>query len=141
MSCCVYRVYDSSDDLLYVGCSVRPERRVEDHRRRQPWGDQIATYTVEELPARDLALAYERRSIIAERPKHNARHNPDWDASTGPRIPGAESGIVPITVSVPRDVADEVKRLAEGAERSFAAQVRVALRQHIKDERAKKDAA
>lgn len=34
----VYRVYDADNCLLYVGCSVNPERRMKDHRRdRRLW--------------------------------------------------------------------------------------------------------
>lgn len=41
------------------------------------------------------------------------------------------SGFVSMTVQVPTDLADKVKQLAEAADRSAAAEVRLALRAYV----------
>ncbi|MGW2826367.1 GIY-YIG nuclease family protein [Streptomyces sp. NPDC001443] len=43
----VYRLFDSEGTLLYVGMSVSPERRFEEHSKKKPWwGEVDAAQTV-----------------------------------------------------------------------------------------------
>jgi hypothetical protein len=82
----LYRFYDSSDVLLYVGISMTPWERFRQHRHDKPWWDDIVTIRKEEYPSRDAVKDAERCAIVAERPLHNIQHNRrsfvDWDGQT-----------------------------------------------------------
>lgn len=75
MRTALYRHFDRADQLLYVGISVDPVRRMAEHCSRSSWFKQIARVSVEWLEDRKLALAAERRAILGEQPKHNATPN------------------------------------------------------------------
>lgn len=71
----VYRMYDASGALLYIGQSVNPASRpmqLADHRK---WVTNIASITLQWLPTRQDALREEESAIRAERPLHNVTHN------------------------------------------------------------------
>lgn len=77
----VYRIHNDVGELLYVGCSNRPERRIEQHKRDQAWASEIATVTLESFATRDLALAAEMRAIQTEGPRYNVaglQEATDW---------------------------------------------------------------
>ena len=66
----VYRLYSFRGLLLYVGKSYTPgglEERIRDHRTKR-WGPWIYSWTVEEYPTEDEALASEEEAIRSERP-------------------------------------------------------------------------
>lgn len=70
----VYRCYDADGVLLYVGCSVNPTARVEQHRATAWWGDRIASVRNLVFPTRRDALARERDAIYTERPRCNVKN-------------------------------------------------------------------
>ncbi|GAB1331708.1 GIY-YIG nuclease family protein [Streptomyces sennicomposti] len=37
----VYRLFDAEETLLYVGMSVSPERRFEEHSKKKPWWPEV----------------------------------------------------------------------------------------------------
>ncbi|MEW2393031.1 GntR family transcriptional regulator [Streptomyces venezuelae] len=88
----LYRLYDASDVLLYVGISVTPEARWKAHLYgpdRFPWARTVARRTVEWHPDRADALRAERQVVLAERPMHNGTHNYSnvaFDPDRWPRI-------------------------------------------------------
>lgn len=67
----LYRLYDESDVLLYVGVTEHLEQRIAYHRRYQPWGDLIARVHLTDLHRDDFAFTLEQQVIVAERPLHN----------------------------------------------------------------------
>ncbi|MFI7890922.1 GIY-YIG nuclease family protein [Streptomyces sp. CACIS-1.16CA] len=67
----LYRLFDADGRLLYVGTSVHPQKRWEQHAATKPWWSAVHRATVEWLPGRDAALAAEREAIAAEAPLHN----------------------------------------------------------------------
>lgn len=69
----VYRCYDSTGRLIYVGCARNWKRRVQNHRTVAWWGDQIADVRHEEFPDKDAALTAERRAIATENPRWNVK--------------------------------------------------------------------
>lgn len=74
----VYRCYDSTGRLLYVGHSDNVPFRMEVHRIQSPWSMLCARVDTE--PERELteARAAERAAIKAERPLFNQQSNPDY---------------------------------------------------------------
>ncbi|WP_235738952.1 hypothetical protein [Nocardioides alcanivorans] len=73
--CALYRHFDSSGALLYVGISGRPELRAEQHRTRSPWWRFVSRSEVAWLSSRREAEAAERAAIQGEEPVFNRTHN------------------------------------------------------------------
>ena len=71
----LYRYYDISDLLLYVGISGRLYDRTGDHTKGSSWMDFAVRSTIERFPARDEAVEAEEAAIKAEHPLFNDRHN------------------------------------------------------------------
>jgi predicted GIY-YIG superfamily endonuclease len=71
----LYRFYDDSGQLLYIGISMTPWERFRQHRADKPWWDEIATITKENHNSREEVLSAEKEAIKAERPMHNVQHN------------------------------------------------------------------
>lgn len=70
----VYRLFDEYDDLIYVGVTDN-SNRVKDHRRNQPWGNQIHRSTTVSYETREEALIAERHAIYTEKPRYNKQHS------------------------------------------------------------------
>jgi hypothetical protein len=73
----VYRYYDKYGLLLYVGLSGSGYRRNDQHSQGSGFWPYVASQTVDHLPDRAAAHAYERRLIIEHRPPFNVHHNPN----------------------------------------------------------------
>lgn len=73
----VYRVFDVSGVLLYVGCSTYPHARMYEHRSMAPWYPRAARFTVHRYRNRYAALLAEAVAIIEERPTENRQTRPD----------------------------------------------------------------
>lgn len=71
----VYRAFDQSDRLLYVGISAAPERRWTQHAIDKPWWRQVARLTLNWRDSWAEALAVEAEAIRLEGPVHNVVHN------------------------------------------------------------------
>lgn len=71
----LYRLFDASGDLLYIGVARRIHSRVLAHRRK-PWGREIAAVQVQWYDAERLALKAERIAIRSEPAKYNKRSVP-----------------------------------------------------------------
>ena len=68
---CLYRHFDSTGKLLYVGISINSLRRLADHGRHSFWFDQIRSITLDHFDSRPEVLAAERAAIAAENPVYN----------------------------------------------------------------------
>jgi predicted GIY-YIG superfamily endonuclease len=73
--CALYRFYDETGALLYVGISSDPGRRFAQHRSDKPWWHAITEIRVQPMPSRKAALKAEREAIKNERPRFNVAHN------------------------------------------------------------------
>lgn len=76
----VYRVYDTTDVLLYVGCSKNVAVRLEMHRvERAHWFHRLARVDVVAYPDFGLAAEDEGEAIWTESPVFNIRgRNLPW---------------------------------------------------------------
>ena len=72
----VYRYFDRTGRLLYVGVTNEPENRHRGHRRKS-WFSAIARKTVDAYPTRSAALAAEREALRTESPLHNGTPRAD----------------------------------------------------------------
>lgn len=71
----LYRYYDVTGRLLYVGVSKSVMVRAAQHARTSSWWSDWVTMRRETFPTRDAALAAETRAIVEEEPAHNVIHN------------------------------------------------------------------
>lgn len=71
----LYRFFDGSGQLLYVGLSYRIEKRLAAHHVMKPW-DQIARIEISQFPTRGDAAAAEREAIMSEAPAWNVVYVP-----------------------------------------------------------------
>jgi predicted GIY-YIG superfamily endonuclease len=83
----LYRLYDNTDALLYIGIAGNPGRRFEQHRTEKPWWGDVTRITLEHHPTREDALEAELAAIRTENPRHNINGRagqpetaiPDWE--------------------------------------------------------------
>lgn len=71
----LYRFYDATGQLLYVGITADPGSRWRSHARNKPWWHHVAHITLETHPTRAAVLDAECAAIRRERPLHNVVHN------------------------------------------------------------------
>jgi predicted GIY-YIG superfamily endonuclease len=71
----LYRFYDATNALLYIGITNNLTRRIDEHDEDKPWYQHVARVTVEHHPSRGAALDAEKAAIKAEKPRHNVVHN------------------------------------------------------------------
>lgn len=69
----VYRCYDASNALVYVGCTNSPRKRLESHKAGSWWWPQVDRVRNIVFPDRDTALAKEREAIRRELPTANVK--------------------------------------------------------------------
>lgn len=70
----LYRHFDASGVLLYVGISLNAVSRLSQHRSSSHWYQDIANVSIEYHSTREAALIAERLAIINEGPLHNIVH-------------------------------------------------------------------
>lgn len=72
----LYRFYDASDVLLYIGITGDVETRWNNHARKR-WWPEVARKAVEWHEERDAAEVCEKAAIKAEKPLYNIAHVPE----------------------------------------------------------------
>jgi excinuclease UvrABC nuclease subunit len=71
----LYRHYNVSAELLYVGVSVSTMKRLAQHQH-SPWVHDITRIEIQYFENRQDALNAEKRAIKTEKPLFNKRHKP-----------------------------------------------------------------
>lgn len=71
----LYRFFDQTGALLYVGRTVSPANRWRDHERKKPWFNDVATVTRVVFEDATTLAAAETAAIAAERPLYNVVGN------------------------------------------------------------------
>lgn len=92
----LYRLYDATDQLLYVGVSHNPDVRWGQHSLNKEWWPQVAKRTVDWHETRLLAEAAEATAISSEKPRHNIVGTPDAAAKPA----GGKTPTRPIRVAL-----------------------------------------
>ena len=67
----VYRVYDKTERLIYIGSTANAEQRLAAHRSRAWWWPIVGRVTYESHPDIQSALDAEWAAIAAEGPEFN----------------------------------------------------------------------
>lgn len=76
----VYRYYDATGVLLYVGITSRATTRQREHNADKEWWPYVARQQVEHFPSRQAAHDHEKALIRKFHPPFNRQHNPDHEA-------------------------------------------------------------
>jgi hypothetical protein len=71
----LYRHYHPNGDLLYVGFSLQPLRRQDQHLKGADWRNMISYILIEPFETRKQAIAAEEAAIRDEFPRFNTTHN------------------------------------------------------------------
>ncbi|GAB3213297.1 hypothetical protein GCM10027294_43540 [Marinactinospora endophytica] len=84
MKLALYRFYADDGQLLYVGITNDPPRRMKQHSDSKDWWPQVRGISIDWYPDRDSVLAAERRAIAVENPLYNVAHksNTEFVATT-----------------------------------------------------------
>jgi len=81
----LYRFYDHTDVLLYVGISADLPSRMQNHRRKKPWWALVHHIGIEHFDTRKEAMAAEKAAIQTEEPLYNDAHNANmWPEPSPP---------------------------------------------------------
>jgi predicted GIY-YIG superfamily endonuclease len=70
----LYRFFDHTGTLLYIGITWDIAVRFPQHTTRKPWWSTVANITIETHPNRPAVLEAERHAIQAEKPLYNVTH-------------------------------------------------------------------
>jgi len=70
----LYRHFDASGNLLYIGISISAVNRLSAHSRGSQWFSEIAKIEIQHFDTRELALKAEGLAIGREKPKYNVHH-------------------------------------------------------------------
>lgn len=73
----LYRFYDDTDRLLYVGVTMNPPRRFRTHEGTKVWWAEVSHIALESYLERSDVLAAEASAIRAEQPLYNVAMNSD----------------------------------------------------------------
>jgi len=96
----VYRYYDESDVLLYVGMTSRGATRNVEHNRTKDWWPYVRRQEVDHYPTRKAAVSQERRLIAAHTPPFNSVGNPHSTSIRRTYLAMKAARITPISASV-----------------------------------------
>jgi hypothetical protein len=69
----LYCLYNSDDELLYIGIAFSLSRRYNQHRKTKPWWPEVGRRDVCWFETRLEAENAERRAILDERPRYNTK--------------------------------------------------------------------
>jgi predicted GIY-YIG superfamily endonuclease len=108
---CVYRHFDADDRLLYVGMSINPLRRLEQHRYRAEWFSRIAKVTIEWFDECFAASEAEIAAIKAEKPEYNVAYSQE-------KAPPEKDGPVPTYAISDGEMIDRVYVFLAGHSRA-----------------------
>lgn len=72
----LYRFFDASGQLLYVGKTISiPSLRFKNHAHEKAWWRGVAEIKLQPYPTHDALVAAEKDAIRNEHPLHNFAHN------------------------------------------------------------------
>lgn len=94
----LYRFFDASGALLYVGITNNPARRFTQHGVDREWWHEVETIRMQRFDDRESVLAAEREAIKTEQPRYNIVHASPPTTSELPPKGGSPVGDYPVAV-------------------------------------------
>jgi predicted GIY-YIG superfamily endonuclease len=91
----VYRFFNESGVLLYVGVTTDPGSRMRAHERGKPWWTDVTHVTLSHHENLTAALAEEGRAIRLERPRYNLAGAPGRWPTRGHARPDSTRPVAP----------------------------------------------
>lgn len=70
----LYRCYDKTDQLVYVGISHDAHARLRGHSYRSWWAADVEYVELEEIQGKTAALEAEKVAVRTEHPRWNVQH-------------------------------------------------------------------
>lgn len=148
----LYRIFDASDELLYVGISDQLGTRLSDHARESEWWPDAARIEVVWWSSRRQAEAAETAAIHAEVPAYNVSVGLvglDWPGDlfcevdeAGPDTSAAITARSPFAARLAEAVALAERRAAIAADRLAGMSIRqIADRHRVSPGTVQKDLA
>lgn len=125
-TCWVYRLFAADGELVYVGKSVKPQRRIRAHRggahqtRSKEWMERVTRCELTPYRSEEMAAEAEAQAILAERPTEN-REIPVPPSEKEKYVGRMQSGL---KVRCTRDELDHWHRLADTSGTSLSDLVR-----------------
>lgn len=77
----LYRAFDESGSLLYVGISGKWSERLHAHEKTSEWMEKADWVKIERYPDRESVSAAEIEAIRTEKPIYNKEHNLKWEST------------------------------------------------------------
>lgn len=74
MLCVLYRAFDATGGLLYVGATTNPASRLNDHHMQKPWRSEVSNVTLEHFDTVENLHSAETHAIKSEAPRYNHLH-------------------------------------------------------------------
>lgn len=71
----LYRLYDATGTVIYVGIATNPFTRWEQHALTKPWWSDVVTREIEWCATREEAEKRERHKVNHRAPTWNSRHH------------------------------------------------------------------
>lgn len=105
MKVALYRHYSANGELLYIGMSGDPERRMREHQCRTDWADGVGRSEIEWFPSRKAAREAESMEIERLSPPWNKLVEKENKSvkSSPPRTPGMSDSPAHILNSIGRE--------------------------------------
>lgn len=75
LPCFLYRAYDATNELLYVGITGNVTLRIGQHAATKSWWHDVAKIDVDTFPDRASAMEEEAALIRTEQPRYNVMHS------------------------------------------------------------------
>lgn len=110
----IYRLYDKTGQLLYIGISHKPDVRWGQHSEEKEWWPEVDRRDVEWLATRASAERAELAAITAEKPLHNKAGT----IATTVNSVGGKTPTRPIRVGLPLWAAFGNATAEQGSDRS-----------------------
>lgn len=111
----LYRFYNDSGQLLYVGITNDPARRLGEHADSKSWWPTVRGITIDWYDTRAMVTAAEKRAIRVENPLYNVQHKPDI-----PRLGNYIDGMSSPDIDLYEDIAGHYREIFRGTESQWA---------------------
>lgn len=80
----LYRHYDATGALLYVGITQDPAKRFQAHKTQSDWTFDVVTIRIQWFQTRAAALYAEAKAVDADCPRYNYQHSGQKPARFSP---------------------------------------------------------